>query len=206
MKVSLTLLSLALAGAVFAAMPAGANQAAAEKKEAPAAKKETKWQGHVVRIYKDLSQMDISGGPAPSKAVRKVAYDTLSKRDRKARHLAAAAFLQETGEEKFVEAIGQRRGGREGEHRIAAKENDNRHARGGFVIAPAVSGADFLELPVHAGGALVVDLDAIHADIAFASVWIFGDDAGERDETSAVQGPAFLDREIEQSGKLRIEN
>ena len=115
-------------------------------------------------------------------------------------------FAEVTGEEKFVEAIGQRRRGGEGEHRIAAKENDNRHARGGFVIAPAVSGADFLELPVHAGGALVVDLDAIHADIAFASVWIFGDDAGERDETSAVQGPAFLDREIEQSGKLRIEN
>src|SRR6267143_4872621 len=59
MKVCTTLLSLALAGAVFAAMPAGANQAAAETKKAPAAKKETKWQGHVVRIYKDLSQMDI---------------------------------------------------------------------------------------------------------------------------------------------------
>jgi len=56
-------------------MPVGANQAAADKKEAPAAKKETKWQGNVVRIYKDLSQMDISGGPAPSKAQRKVAYD-----------------------------------------------------------------------------------------------------------------------------------
>ncbi len=33
MKVSLTLLSLALAGAVFAAMPAGANQAAAQQDE-----------------------------------------------------------------------------------------------------------------------------------------------------------------------------
>jgi hypothetical protein len=75
MKGSLTILCLALAGAVFAAMPASADQSAAEKKEAPAAKKTTKWQGHVVRMYKDLSQMDISGGPAPTKAVRKVAYD-----------------------------------------------------------------------------------------------------------------------------------
>jgi len=58
MKVCTTLLSLVLAGAVFAAMPAGANQAAAEDKKAPAAK-ETKWQGHVVRINKDESQMDI---------------------------------------------------------------------------------------------------------------------------------------------------
>ena len=75
MKGSLTLLSIVLAGAVFAAMPARANQAAAEKKEASAAKKQTKWQGHVVRIYKDLSQMDIRGGAAPSKDERKIAYD-----------------------------------------------------------------------------------------------------------------------------------
>lgn len=72
MKVCTTLLSLALAGAVFAAMPAGAKQAAAEEKKAPA-KKETKWQGHVVTIYKDLSEMDISDTPDHSK---KVAYDS----------------------------------------------------------------------------------------------------------------------------------
>src|SRR5713226_1767365 len=68
MKGSLTLFSLVLAGVVFAAMPAGANQAA---------KKETKWQGTVLRIYKDLSQMDIrGGGTGQSKDLRKVAYDS----------------------------------------------------------------------------------------------------------------------------------
>jgi hypothetical protein len=60
---------------VFATTPASAKQAAAEKKEAPATKKEAKWQGKVVRIYKDLGQMDLSGGPAGSTAERKVAYD-----------------------------------------------------------------------------------------------------------------------------------
>ncbi len=76
MKVCTTLLSLALAGAVFAAMPAGANQAAAENKKAPAAKKEAKWQGHVVRIYKDLSQMDIRDAKTTTaEHLRKVAYD-----------------------------------------------------------------------------------------------------------------------------------
>jgi hypothetical protein len=76
MKVCTTLLSLALAGAVFAAMPAGANQPAAENKKAPAAKKETKWQGHVVRIYKDLSQMDIRGDKTTqADHLKKVAYD-----------------------------------------------------------------------------------------------------------------------------------
>jgi hypothetical protein len=76
MKGSLTLLSLVLAGAVFVAMPVSANQAA-EKKEASAAKKETKWQGHVVRIYKDESQMDIRGGVnTRSEDLRKIAYDS----------------------------------------------------------------------------------------------------------------------------------
>jgi hypothetical protein len=77
MKVPVTILSVVLAGAVFGAVPAGANQAAAEKKEAPAAKKGTRWQGHVVRIYKDLSQMDVrGGGTAHSEDLRKVAYDS----------------------------------------------------------------------------------------------------------------------------------
>jgi hypothetical protein len=75
MKGSLILLSLVVAGAVFAGMPASANQAAAENKAAPAAKKETKWQGNVVRIYKDESQMDIRG-TTPAGEMRKIAYDS----------------------------------------------------------------------------------------------------------------------------------
>jgi hypothetical protein len=75
MKGSLTLLSLVLAGAIFVALPAGANQTATETK-ASAAKKETKWQGSVIRIYKDTSEMDIRGGAAPATDTRKVAYDS----------------------------------------------------------------------------------------------------------------------------------
>jgi hypothetical protein len=76
MKVGITLLSLALAGAVFVAMPAGGPQASAQQKDAPAAAKQTKWQGYVVRINKDQSMMDIHGGSAPSEDLRKVAYDS----------------------------------------------------------------------------------------------------------------------------------
>jgi hypothetical protein len=76
MKGCLIFLSLVLAGAIFAGMPASANQAAAENRAAPAAKKETKWQGSVIRIYKDLSQMDIRGGAAPATDTRKIAYDS----------------------------------------------------------------------------------------------------------------------------------
>src|SRR6201984_3414303 len=77
MKFYRNLLSVVLAGALFAAMPLGAKQATPETKPAPAAKKETKWQGHVVRIYKDQSQMDIRGGvTGQSEDLRKIAYDS----------------------------------------------------------------------------------------------------------------------------------
>ena len=76
MKVRLTLLSLVFAGLVFAAMPAGATQEAAEKKDAPAAQKETQWQGNVIRFYKDKSMLEIHGGAAPSSDLRQVAYDS----------------------------------------------------------------------------------------------------------------------------------
>jgi hypothetical protein len=79
MKVSVTLLSLALAGAVFSAVPARAQQAATGEKNTQASTKETKetkWQGHVIRIDKDHSMIDIRGGSAPSNDPRKVVYDS----------------------------------------------------------------------------------------------------------------------------------
>ena len=75
MKVSVTLLSLALAGAVLSTMAAGAQQAAAGDKSTETSAKDTKWQGHVIRIDKEHSMIDIHGGPAPSNDSRKVAYD-----------------------------------------------------------------------------------------------------------------------------------
>ena len=109
-------------------------------------------------------------------------------------------FAEITGQQKFVEAVRQRRGGGKGEHRVAADENAHRHARAGFVIAAAVARADLLELPVHAGGAVVVNLDAIHAHVAFAGVGVLGDDARQRDETAAIERPAFLNGKIERVG------
>ena len=45
--------------------------------KAPAAEKQTKWQGHVVRIYADLSQMDLrSDKVGPFEHLRRVAYDS----------------------------------------------------------------------------------------------------------------------------------
>jgi len=76
MKFQATLLSLVLAGAVFAGVPARAFQAPADQAAAPAAAKQTKWQGYVIRIDKDHSMITIRGGQAPAKDTRKVAYSS----------------------------------------------------------------------------------------------------------------------------------
>ena len=41
-----------------------------------------------------------------------------------------------------------------------------------------MSGGNFLELPMHAGGLVVKDLHSVHADIARAGVGILRYDAG----------------------------
>jgi hypothetical protein len=104
MRGCLTLLSLVLAGAVFAAMPASANQAATEGKAAPAAKKQTKWQGHVVRVYKDQSQLDLRGGVSvQSTDLRKVAYNSSTEWTK----LGKPGQQDEVKEGSFVIVLGQ---------------------------------------------------------------------------------------------------
>jgi hypothetical protein len=56
----------------------------------------------------------------------------------------------------------------------------------------------FLSLPVRAGGCGVVDLEAIHAQVALAGVGVAGGHAGESDEASGVLGPALQDGEVEE--------
>jgi hypothetical protein len=104
MNVSRCLLSVVLAGAVFAATPAGAKQATAETKQAPAAKKETKWQGHVIRINKDVSQMDIRGGVnGRSEDERKIAYDSSTEWTK----LGKPGKMDEVKEGSFVIVLGK---------------------------------------------------------------------------------------------------
>ena len=60
-------------------------------------------------------------------------------------------------------------------------------------------GGNFLALPVHTGGLAVVDLHAIHADVALPCrrARVAGDDAGQRDEAATILGPALQDGKIE---------
>src|SRR5215472_18116316 len=55
----------------------------------------------------------------------------------------------------------------------------------------------FLALPVHAGGLSVVDLHAVHADVAFPCFWVSCDDARKSDEATSVMRPASENGEVE---------
>ena len=104
MKISLSLLSVVLAGAVFAAVPAGSRPATAEAAQAPAAKKETKWQGSVVRISKDSSQLDIRGGiNSDASDVLKISYDNSTEWT----NLGKPGKMEDVKEGSFVIILGQ---------------------------------------------------------------------------------------------------
>ena len=98
MKVLVTLLCVALAGSSFIVIPA-AGQEATEKKSAD---KQTKWQGHVLRIDKEHSMIDIRGGSAPSNDQRKVAYDSSNEWTK----LGKPAQMDEVKEGSFVIILG----------------------------------------------------------------------------------------------------
>ncbi len=56
----------------------------------------------------------------------------------------------------------------------------------------------FLALPVHAGRSGVVELHAVHADIALTAPGVARDDARQGDEASAITRPALQHREVEE--------
>ena len=101
MKIQVTLICLAMAGAICATTPAAARQDAAQQKAAPAAK-ETQWQGHVIRIDKEHSIMDIRGGAASSNDQRKVAFDSSTEWTK----LGKASTMDEVKEGSFVILLG----------------------------------------------------------------------------------------------------
>jgi len=111
-------------------------------------------------------------------------------------------FAEIAREQKFVEAVGQWGGCRKCENGVAADENGNGHARAGLVIAAAVPRARLFEA-------------------ANACPWCGRRKSGcdtcprcahrcrgpssrrrQRDETSAVQRPAFQDGQIKKGRRL----
>jgi hypothetical protein len=101
MKIAVMLLALVFAGVAFDTHPTSASANGQEKKT-PA--KETKWQGTVLRIYKDQSMMDIRGGvTADSADVRKIAYDSSTQWTKQNK----PGDMADVKEGSFVIAVGQ---------------------------------------------------------------------------------------------------
>ena len=67
---------------------------------------------------------------------------------------------------------------------------------GGAEAVAELLGGVLLALPVHAGGVAVVDLHAVHADVALAGFLVLGDDAGESDEGASVLRPGGKDGQL----------
>jgi hypothetical protein len=77
MRLVTILLALCFAGMLLEVQTMSAGPG---KQEAPAAAKETKWQGTIIHMLKDQSMMDIRGGATASdSAMHKVAYDSSTK-------------------------------------------------------------------------------------------------------------------------------
>ena len=108
------------------------------------------------------------------------------------------------GEQEFIQPVRHRRGRAKRKHRVAAEEDGHRHPLAGFIVAASVTRGDFLQLPMHAGGRVVVNLHAIHAEVAVAGVGVARDDAGQRDKAPAVERPALEDRQVKQRRRLRV--
>ena len=77
MKLTLVLSSLVLAGAVIAGYPSSSQGSQEEKKPAKSEAKESKRQGHIIRINKEESTIDVRGGMSNKDSDQiKIAYDS----------------------------------------------------------------------------------------------------------------------------------
>ena len=71
---------------------------------------------------------------------------------------------------------------------------------------PRMFRRNFLTLPVHPRRSLIVDLHAVHAEVALAGLRIAGGHTRQGDEPSGVAGPALQDREVEQGEVVALDD
>ena len=90
----------------------------------------------------------------------------------------------------FIDLRRQRRGGGVDHRRIAAETNCQRHLTLCFFLLLKVASADFVEVPMHAGGARIENLQAIEPDVSRAFDGIFGKDHRQRNKWPCIAWPA----------------
>ncbi len=104
------------------------------------------------------------------------------------RHRELAAQHQR-GQQKLGHVLRQRRDRGQDERGRPAENDVHRQRLGARLRHGVVEAASLADLPVHAGPGRVMDLDAVHAEIAAARLRMLGVDEGEREERTAVAGP-----------------
>ncbi len=105
-------------------------------------------------------------------------------------HQPHAAAAQKTRQEVLVHVVGHGRRGGIGIDRIAAQRHRHGHAAPQTPAGVEVPGTGLVHVPVHARGAVVEELHAVHARIAHARLGIDRVHDGQRHEPPPVAGPA----------------
>ena len=94
-------LALLFGGMLFEVQPISAGPA---KQAAPAAAKETKWQGTIIHMLKDESMIDLRGGTtSKDSAMHKIAYDSSTQWTKQGK----SAEMSEFKEGEFVIVAGK---------------------------------------------------------------------------------------------------
>ena len=119
-----------------------------------------------------------------------------SRSTRDAFHHLDPALREKAAEDQLVEPFRHRRGRAVRQHRLRAERDGHVEPMAEPLGDPVVLRAALVPLPVHAGGAAVEHLHAIGADVPHAGLGIFGEHQRQRDESSAVFGPALEDRQL----------
>ncbi len=105
-------------------------------------------------------------------------------------HQPHAAAAQKTRQKVLVHVVGHGRRGGIGIDRIAAQRHRHGHAAPQTPAGVEVPGTGLVHVPVHARGAVVEELHAVHARIAHARFGIDRVHDGQRHEPPPVAGPA----------------
>jgi len=104
MKVAAILLTLVFAAVICAGQETPAAEGKKDEKAASASsKKETRWQGHIVRINKDKSSLSVRGGRGGGSFEREIFYDSSTKWTKQGKPADQSEFK----EGAFVIAVGK---------------------------------------------------------------------------------------------------
>ena len=91
-----------------------------------------------------------------------------------------------------------------GKNGRAAKDDGERHALAGFLVAAEVPRTVVVHVPVHGRELRLEKLHAVHADVAVAGLRVLGEHGAEGDVAAAIIGPAFQRRQREQVGVVGV--